>query len=301
MELTQEQHEARAERLGGSDCAAALGLSRWKTSLQLYLEKRGELATDRGESDEQWFGKAIEPIVRQWYAERTKRTVRLPVGSLIHPVHQWMVAHLDGYSVGSGDTRGYEGKSAVSSVGWGLENTDQIPVDAFMQCQHYMVVTGLTVFDVVCLVGRRFKPYEVRADEELHELIISGEREFMDRVKSGNPPPLDYHHRTALGLVRRIYPGTNGEIIKADEQAVKWRIAMEAAADVERAAKREKDAARAALLHLMGEAALLEFSDGRSFRRMEVNKAAYRVEAQTYIDARMVRSPREMQLRQGAA
>jgi len=293
MGLTQEQHEARAERLGGSDCAASLGLSRWKTSLQLYLEKRGELATDRGgETDEQWFGKAIEPVVRQWYAERTGRTVRLPVGSLIHPEHQWMVAHLDGYSIGGADDcRGYEGKSAVSSVGWGLENTDQIPVDAFMQCQHYMVVTGLDVFDVVCLVGRKFKSYEVPADKELHEYIVNGEREFIERVRSGTPPPLDYHHRTSLDLVRRVYPGTTGEIIIADDEAIKWRTSMEAAADVERTAKHEKDSARAALLHLMGEAALLKFPDGRSFRRMQVSKGAYQVQAQTYIDARMIRTP----------
>lgn len=292
MALTQEQHEARAERLGGSDCAAALGLSRWKTALQLYLEKRGELSTDRGETDEQWFGKAIEPVVRQWYAERTGRTVRLPVGSLLHPEHQWMVAHLDGYSVGSGKTRGYEGKSAVSSAGWGLENTDQIPIDAFMQTQHYMIVTGLDVFDVVCLVGRKFKSYEVQADAELQEYIVAGEQEFMERVKSGDPPPLDYSHRTALELVRRVYPGTNGEILKANEDALKWRSTMEAAAEIERNAKREKDSARAALLHLMGEAAMLEFPDGRSFRRMQVTKAAYHVEGSTYIDARMIRTPR---------
>jgi putative phage-type endonuclease len=292
MGLTQEQHEARAERLGGSDCAAALGLSRWKTSLQLYLEKRGELATDRGESDEQWFGTAIEPVVRQWYAERSGRTVRLPVGSLLHPVHQWMVAHLDGYSIGSGDCRGYEGKSAVSSAGWGLEHTDQIPIDAFMQVQHYMIVTGLDVFDVVCLVGRRFKSYEVVADAELHQHIVAGERAFMERVKAGDPPPLDYRHRTALDLVRRLYPGTNGARMQATDDALQWRAKMEAAAEVERSAAREKNAARAALLHIMGESALLDFSDGKSFRRLEVSKGAYTVEAQTYIDARMVRTPR---------
>ena len=43
--LTDEQfHEIRRSGIGGSDIAAALGLSKWKTPWALYHSKRGEIA-----------------------------------------------------------------------------------------------------------------------------------------------------------------------------------------------------------------------------------------------------------------
>lgn len=293
--LTPEQHEARRTRIGGSECAAALGLSKRKTALQLYLEKRGEIEREHIPEDSEaiWWGRALEPVVRQKYAETTGRIVVMP-DTVVHPVHDFMVAHLDGVSfdgVVGKDPRGYEGKTAFLSTGWGEEGTDQIPGDYLMQVHHYMICGALPSFDVCSLIGRRFAYYHVEPDAELHEMIIEGERDFMRRVREDDPPPLDYQHKTSLDVLRKLYPGTNGARLVATEEAIGWREAMIAAAEAEKAAKADKDGYRARLLELMGEAALLAFPDGKCFRRQITERAGYVVEATKFVDARFINDP----------
>ena len=294
MTLTPDQQAARAVAIGGSDCAAVLGMSKWKTARQLFHEKRGDLVIEREETEEQWFGQQIEPIVRQWYANRTGRIIQQPTKTLIHPQHEFMVGHIDGFCRDElTGHRGYEGKSAIRAVGWGAIGTDQIPTDALFQVQHYMSITGWRVFDVCVLLGRQFRIYTVEADSELQELIVDAEAEFAKRLTAGDPPPLDYEHPSALTLLKRVYAGTTGEIVQATPQALLWRAEMQDAARQQTEAKHRHDTARAKLLDFMGEAALLQFSDGRSLRRLRIEKEAYTVAAQSYVDARMINTPRE--------
>lgn len=290
MSLTAEQIAERAKGLGGSDASAALGLSKWKTARQLYAEKRGEMALEIYDEEAIWWGNALEPIVRQKYAETTGYTVRLPQRTLWHPVHDFMCAHIDGYV--DDPKRGYEGKTAFRSTGWGEQDTDQIPTEYLLQVQHYMIVTELPVFDVAVLIGRKFAYYEVPApDAELREMIIEGERDFIRRVREGDPPPIDYAHPTSLDLVKKIYPGTNGERIIATTEMVEIREKMQEMAEMEAVGKREKDARKAQILDFMGENAVLAFPDGKAIRRKLIKKDAYTVAPSEYMDGRVVNDP----------
>lgn len=291
MSLTAEQTSARQNGCGGSDCAVALGLSKRKTARQLYGEKRGELESDVYDEEVIWWGNALEPVVRQKYAETTGNVVRLPTSTLWHPTHDFMCAHIDGFvdNIELALRRGYEGKTAFHSTGWGDEGTDQVPIDCLMQVKHYSIVTGLPVFDVATLIGRRFAFYEVPApDLELAEMIIEGERDFMRRVREGDPPPLDYEHKTAIDVVKKLYPGTDGRRVEATEEAIQWRARMDAAAEREKFAKAEREGFKARLLDFMGEAALLAFPDGKAFRRQKTSRKAYQVDATEFVDARFI-------------
>lgn len=314
MTLTPEQLAGRMKGLGGSDAAAALGVSKFKTALQLYHEKRGEYPVDLEDFENEviWWGRALEPIVRQKYAEKTGRTVRLPPDTLHHPMHDFMLAHIDGFSVDPGvpfeptsefplreRMRGYEGKTAYQSLGWGDEGTDQIPTDALLQTHHYMAVTGFPVFDVCVLIGRRFAFYEVKRDEEMNAMLIEREGEFWARVRAGNPPPLDFQHKTALDVVKKLHPGTSGVRLVASEDAVKYRAALEEAQMMAKRAAAQIDICKARLLDEMGDAALLAFPDGKAFRRARIERSGYTVEASTYVDARFVNDGKAPALRAG--
>lgn len=289
MALTTEQIQARQFAVGGSDAAAALGLSPRKTARQLFHEKRGEIEPEEYDTEAIWWGNALEPIVRQKYAEVTGNVVRLPVGTIVHPEHEFMVAHIDGYVDNTTPRRGYEGKTAFHSTGWGEEGSDQIPISYLLQVQHYMIITDLPVFDVCCLIGRKFAFYEVPApDAEMREMIIEGERDFMRRVREGDPPPLDYQHKTALDVIKKIYPGTNGQRLMADEKMIEIRMEREHWAAQEKLAKAEKEARTAQMLDFMGQAALLAFPDGKAFRRQVTNRAGYTVEPTSFVDCRFV-------------
>jgi len=175
----------RQTGIGGSDAAAVLGLSKWKTPLEVYMEKRGE-AGGQDDNESMLWGRALEPVIRQQYAERTGRVVRVPQGILRHPEHNFMLANLDGVT---DDGRLLEIKTARSGQEWGEVGTDMVPQAYLIQVQHYLSVTALSVADVAVLIGGSdFRLYEVPADAELQEMIIDGEAAFWQRVIEGVPP-----------------------------------------------------------------------------------------------------------------
>lgn len=186
MSLTTEQITNRATGLGGSDAAAACGLSRWKSPLQVYLEKRGEAPAFEGNTFTEW-GNALEPAIRQAYSNATGRVVRLPEETLRHPTYTFLLCHPDGVT---DDGRLFEAKNTRSDKDWGELGTDQVPQEYLMQVQHNMLVTGLPVADVAVLIGGSdFRIYTVERDIDLHNLLIEAESALWKRIESGNPPP----------------------------------------------------------------------------------------------------------------
>jgi hypothetical protein len=66
---------------------------------------------------------------------------------------------------------------------------------------------------------------------------------------------------------------------------------MQEATALEHEAKKTKQAYKARLLESMGNAALLDFPDGKSLRRQVIEKDAYMVGAQKYMESRFINTP----------
>ena len=177
--------EKRKKGIGGSDAPAICGVSPWKSPYQVYLEKRGE-APETEDSEPMFWGRTLEPVVRQRYADITGRTVTVPKTILRHHKYDWMLASLDGIT---NDNRVLEVKTARMPTGWGEPGTNEIPDIYTIQIQHYLAVTKLDVADVAALIGGNdFRIYEVPADSELQEIIMEKEAEFWQMVQNGTPP-----------------------------------------------------------------------------------------------------------------
>lgn len=94
--LTREEWLALRRRgIGGSDVAAILGLSKWHSPLDVYRDKIGEGA-DQPDSPAMEWGRRLEPVIREKYAEATGLAVEKPDLMLISGDHPYMVADLDG-------------------------------------------------------------------------------------------------------------------------------------------------------------------------------------------------------------
>jgi putative phage-type endonuclease len=205
--------EERRKGIGGSDVAAILGLSPFKTAFQVYQEKRKEVEDWQGNESTDW-GKRLEPAIRQWYSDTTGRSVRLPDKIIYNEKHPFMLASIDGFT---DDSRGVEIKTARSGKGWGEPGTNEIPDYYAVQCHHYMIVTGFPVFDVpVSIMGDHPKLYEVPADKEIHEMIIDAEANFWQRVVDGNPPdPVTY-----ADAVARFGKAKSEGVVVADDKII---------------------------------------------------------------------------------
>ena len=178
--------EARRKGIGGSDVAPICGLSPWKTPLDVYLDKIGE-GQELADNEPMYWGRAIEPLVRQRYANETGLEVVVPNEILASDKHPFMLANLDGLVARD---RVVEIKTARSAQNWGEPGTGEIPEYYQLQVQHYMNVTGLPVADVAVLFGGQdFQIYTVDADPELQEIMVEREAEFWnEHVKKGVPP-----------------------------------------------------------------------------------------------------------------
>jgi putative phage-type endonuclease len=287
--LTATQLAERKRGLGGSDAAAALGLSPWVTPRELYEDKITDVTPlDVAEPIEGplLWGSLLEPLIRQRYADQTGRVVRVP-DTIWSERFPWMLAHLDGVTDCG---RGLECKTARSAEGWGEPGTDEIPQQYLIQVQHCMIVTGIEVFDVRVLIGgSEERMYEVPADRELQELIVEGEHAFWGHVARREPPPVDLNAPNAYRVVRSLYRGTDGRTLQADEALEAWRIVMEQAYDNASNYKAVAEQAKAHLLWAMGDASMLTFADGRMMLRKEVKRKAYTVEASTYIHSQIIK------------
>jgi len=224
--------EERRKGVGGSDVAAILGLSPWKTPYQVYLEKRNECEPFRGNDATTW-GTLMEPVIRQWYSDTTGRAVRVPDGIIYNEKYPFMLANLDGFT---DDKRVVEIKTARSGQHWGEPGTDEIPDYYMCQVQHYLAVTGFEFADVPVSIGGAIPVlYEIETDLELQEIMIEEEAKFWQRVQDGNPPePVTfadavqrYGKSPATGIIE-AGPGNVEDVLHLKEvRAAKARLEAE--------------------------------------------------------------------------
>lgn len=192
MSLTAEHQEQRAKGIGGSEVAAILGLSPWKTPYQVWQDKMG-LSGKRDETPAMAWGTKLEPIIRQAYSDETGRIVRLP-GHLADDDCPQMIGTVDGIAEDGEASRVLEVKTAKFAQEWGEPGTDEIPMVYILQVQQYMRITKLPLADVAVLIGGNdFRIYEVLADIELQDIMIEKIMAFWKLVESGEPPePISY-------------------------------------------------------------------------------------------------------------
>lgn len=264
--------QARSTGIGGSDVAAILGLSKWKTPLQVYMEKRGELAPQPDNPAMRW-GRYLEPIVRQAYSDETGRAVLVPESMLRHPRHDWMIANIDGFTE---DCRGFEAKTSRSAEGWGEPGTDAVPQPYLLQVQHYMAVTALPVFDVAVLIGGSdFRIYEVPADAELQEMLAEAEAEFWRAVQRGEPPePVTY-----ADTIARWGRASRADLVMADDAAMRALGQLRELKTQRERLDHAEEEWRAIIFKTLGECDTLVDSAGRTLATWRASSAPRRLDA----------------------
>lgn len=223
--------EVRRSGLGGSDAAAVADLSPWRSRLGLYLDKRGELDNDDGESERMAWGKRLEPVVAAVYAQDTGRLVLNPQFTYRSRSHPFMLATPDRLVVDSDDMGGLEVKttSAWQADSW----AHSVPDHYALQCQHYMAVTGLAWWDVSVLIGgNTYRTFRLHRDDRLIAALIDLEERFWtDHVEAGVPPPVsgvtdDLRFVEAEPAKTVVLPDTAVALIadrrRAHEEAKRW-------------------------------------------------------------------------------
>ena len=101
MNAREDWLKARKSGIGGSDIGAILGLSPFKTPLDVYLDKIGQ-DDPQPMNEAMYFGTIMEGIVADEYARRNNRRVQRVNSILRHVDKDWMLANIDRAVVAEG-------------------------------------------------------------------------------------------------------------------------------------------------------------------------------------------------------
>lgn len=185
--------EALKGRIGCSEVAAAIGVSKYKTQYQLWMEKTGQIEQDPP-SLAMRLGVPLEPVIKTLYEDETGFKLRRSYRELTHPDPTLpLVGHLD-FVVSGGDGRLVDCKSSLGFGGrlrYGVHGTDSVPEENMCQGQAYMLLTRKKKIDfAVLMAGPEFRIFTVEADKDLQQLIEAGIRVFWRYVETNTPPPI---------------------------------------------------------------------------------------------------------------
>lgn len=178
--------KARQEGIGGSDIAAVMGVSPYKTRWALWHEKKGlvEPAPVGAAADR---GVRLEPVVADWYADTYSVKLRESKGIIFLKARPWARASLDRTVVGNPKLL-VEVKTSASPR-WSMY---PVPPEVEMQCVWQAGIYGADGVDLACLLGGLvFERRHVPFSPALFNDMLQAGQAFMDSLAGDVPPALE--------------------------------------------------------------------------------------------------------------
>lgn len=209
----EEWLKYRKAGIGGSDAAKVLGMSKWGSPLDLYMDKTTTTLPDEPDN---WFqldfGNLVEPLVRKWYAKATGYKVTNDTNMYRHPEYPFMLADVDFTAeTPTGEIIGGEIKttSARGIDEWTagvLGSGGRMPYQYEVQVRHYMAVLDINRFVVICVFGNHesdIVPVQVYRDLIFESQLIAAESEFWNNHVVPRIAPEGGISKETLALVRK--------------------------------------------------------------------------------------------------
>lgn len=180
--------EHRNLSIGGSDASAIIGLNPWASPYSIWAEKLGKLPP-KEENEAMRLGRDLEEYVARRFTEATGKKVRRENNIIINPEYPFAHANVDRLIVG--EDAGLECKT-TSSLNTKKFKNGEYPDNYYVQCVHYMMVTGCQRWYLAVLVlGQGFYHYTIERDEEEIKALAKSEEDFWNLVLTETPPMAD--------------------------------------------------------------------------------------------------------------
>lgn len=207
----------RQSYIGGSDIGCILGVNKYKSALDIFLDKTKEVVSESISQPAYW-GNVLEDPVAKKYAEETGYKVYGAPGLILHPLHKFVGANIDRWVVDDkGEKRILECKTAhfLKAKEWGEQGTDQIPVTYLYQVAYYAAVCNVEKVDIAVLIGGQdFRIYQYRKNSDFEHKLMEAACAFWNNyVRKGIVP-----EATTEEYVSTLYPESNGLSIKAGKE-----------------------------------------------------------------------------------
>lgn len=249
-------HTRRLLGIGGSEVAAVLNLDALghKTPLDIWRKKNGLDASNISNRFTLW-GHKLEKTVADHFAEVTGMPVAVCTRHFSMKSAPWMVGNIDRAIMRDGKkwgvlecktTAAWNDQKFNAEAAWyadgvfnpanesGITSKTDIPINYYLQCQHYMLVTGLHMCYLAVLIGGNdYRIFAIPFNESDVKFIYSRCSEFWCRnvLDNKQPEPTENDYiksflQTDAEIVAdasamesvRLYLAINAQIKELDEQ-----------------------------------------------------------------------------------
>ncbi len=195
--------ELRRKGIGGSDAAAIIGLDRYRSAFDVYAEKIG-LKSEEPDNEAMRQGRDLEDYVAQRFMEATGKKVRRRNAILQHPEYPFMTANIDRWVVG--ENAGFEAKT-TSVLNRTKFAQGEYPPNYYVQCMHYMAVTGADRWYLAVLVlNKAFYVFTIERDEAEIQTLIDAEKDFWENHVLKQIPPAPDGTESTSELIKQLFP-----------------------------------------------------------------------------------------------
>lgn len=211
LQITQDVKENRHLYIGGSDIAAVLGKSRYKTPYRLWCEKTGQIEQKVANLEAIEMGTRLEQFVADLFSVKTDKSVRRAPKGYQHPDYPYMVAHVDRLITGTDELLECKTCSAYKLDEW----QNAIPQEYVLQVMWYLGITGRKRGWIACLIGgQKFDYKPIDFDPELFDIMVKKAQEFWDMVQNNKPPLILPDDDETLA---ELHPKHTEDLIEAQE------------------------------------------------------------------------------------
>jgi putative phage-type endonuclease len=185
----------RKQGVGGSDVGAIMGISPYRSALQVYLDKIEDTTTEDlflipDDNPKTKMGHIMEPVIASLFTEETgKEIMRYDNKIFINEKFPLFLGSFDGIVYEDGKEIAVLECKNVGGFGTKLWS-DGVPLYYQAQVQHYMLVADLPLAYVAVLIdGWDFQIYEVSRDDAFISAMIRNVEYFWEEhVKAKLPP-----------------------------------------------------------------------------------------------------------------
>jgi putative phage-type endonuclease len=234
MEPSEEEKrflEERRTTLGGTDSAAICGFSGpYRNAWDVAAEKKGMLPIWRG-NERTEIGRLLEDPVAKAYSQRTGLQLERVDGVTRDQKSPFLGGHPDRLVIGA--KKGVE----IKTVEFGFEKWSKpgeplrVPQGYYVQCQHYMMITGYEAWDLVALFGlSKIRWYTLERNEKVISALRQKDETFWGQYVEGPDLPPMEPSESAKAWLKDKYsaPKTDDLLVATEEQAeaiAHWREA----------------------------------------------------------------------------
>lgn len=201
--------EARKGSIGGSDAASIVGLNPYKSAYALWAEKSGRVEPeDISMKEAVRLGHELEGYVARRFTEITGKKVRRENNILKNTDYPFAHANVDRMVIG--ERAALECKT-TSALNLGKFKGGEYPATYYVQCVHYLAVTGLDRMYLCVLIGNQeVRVFVIERDEDEIKALMDTEAQFWAQVESGIAPLPDGSESSSRAI-SQLYADEGGE------------------------------------------------------------------------------------------